>query len=129
MVGIAFGIGMKVVVYVRGKNAKKYRHGAEYGTARWGTAQGIEPYMASNFKDNTILIQTERLMMNSLLKKPKYARNKNVLVPVVLDQVRPGFFCFRIWAYFIIWRFLYEVDLSIDCRSVRNHLGSGDENV
>ena len=80
MVGIAFGIGMKVVVYVRGKNAKKYRHGAEYGTARWGTAQDIEPYMAPNFKDNIILTQTERLMMNSRPKKPKYARNKNVLV-------------------------------------------------
>ena len=80
MVGIAFGIGMKVVVYVRGKNAKKYRHGAEYGTARWGTAQDIEPYVAPNFKDNIILTQTERLMMNSRPKKPKYARNKNVLV-------------------------------------------------
>ncbi|SFO17360.1 type IV secretion system protein VirD4 [Pseudobutyrivibrio sp. JW11] len=80
MVGIAFGIGMKVVVYVRGKNAKKYRHGAEYGTARWGTAQDIEPYMAPNFKDNIILTQTERLMMSSRPKKPKYARNKNVLV-------------------------------------------------
>ncbi len=80
VVGIAFGIGMKVVVYVRGKNAKKYRHGAEYGTARWGTAQDIEPYMAPNFKDNIILTQTERLMMNSRPKKPKYARNKNVLV-------------------------------------------------
>ena len=80
MVGIAFGIGMKVVVYVRGKNAKKYRYGAEYGTARWGTAQDIEPYMAPNFKDNIILTQTERLMMSSRPKKPKYARNKNVLV-------------------------------------------------
>ena len=80
MVGITFGIGMKVVVYVRGKNAKKYRHGAEYGTARWGTAQDIEPYMAPNFKDNIILTQTERLMMSSRPKKPKYARNKNVLV-------------------------------------------------
>ena len=73
MVGIAFGIGMKVVVYVRGKNAKKYRYGAEYGTARWGTAQDIEPYMAPNFKDNIILTQTERLMMSSRPKKPKYA--------------------------------------------------------
>lgn len=79
MVGIVFGIGMKVV-YVRGKNAKKYRHGAEYGTARWGTAQDIEPYMAPNFKDNIILTQTERLMMSNRPKKPKYARNKNVLV-------------------------------------------------
>jgi len=80
MVGIFCGVLLKVVVYVKGKNAKKYRHGAEYGTARWGNAQDIEPFMAPNFKDNIILTQTERLMMNSRPKKPKYARNKNVLV-------------------------------------------------
>ena len=80
MVGIICGVLLKVVVYVKGKNAKKYRQGAEYGTARWGNAQDIEPFMAPNFKDNVILTQTERLMMNSRPKRPKYARNKNVLV-------------------------------------------------
>ncbi len=79
MVGIICGVLLKVVVYVKGKNAKKYRHGAEYGTVRWGNAQDIEPFMAPNFKDNVILTQTERLMMNSRPKRPKYARNKNVL--------------------------------------------------
>lgn len=80
MVGIFCGVLLKVVVYVKGKNAKKYRHGAEYGTARWDNAQDIEPFVAPNFKDNIILTQTERLMMNSRPKRPKYARNKNVLV-------------------------------------------------
>lgn len=80
MVGIICGVLLKVVVYVMGKNAKKYCHGAEYGTARWGNAQDIEPFMAPNFKDNVILTQTERLMLNSRPKKPKYVRNKNVLV-------------------------------------------------
>ena len=80
MVGIFCGVLLKVVVYVKGKNAKKYRHGAEYGTARWGNAQDIEPFMAPNFKDNIILTQTERLMMNSRPKRWKYARNKNVLI-------------------------------------------------
>ena len=80
MVGIIGGVLLKVIVYIKGKNAKKYRHGAEYGTARWGKAQDIEPFMAPNFKDNIILTQTERLMMNSRPKSPKFARNKNVLV-------------------------------------------------
>lgn len=80
MVGIICGGLLKAIVYIKGKNAKKYRHGAEYGTARWGKAQDIEPFMAPNFKDNIILTQTERLMMNSRPKSPKFARNKNVLV-------------------------------------------------
>jgi len=80
IVGIICGALLKVVVYIKGKNAKKYRHGAEYGTARWGKTQDIEPFMAPNFKDNIILTQTERLMMNSRPKSPKFARNKNVLV-------------------------------------------------
>ena len=80
IVGIICGVLLKVIVYIKGKNAKKYRHGAEYGTARWGKAQDIEPFMAPNFKDNIILTQTERLMMNSRPKSPKFARNKNVLV-------------------------------------------------
>ncbi|SDB06778.1 type IV secretion system protein VirD4 [Pseudobutyrivibrio sp. YE44] len=80
MFGIVIGVVMKVVVYVKGKNAKKYRHGAEYGTARWGTSQDIEPFMAPKFEDNIILTETERLMMSNRPKLPKYARNKNVLV-------------------------------------------------
>ena len=80
MVGIFCGVLLKVVVYVKGKNAKKYRHGAEYGTARWGNAQDIEPFIAPNFRDNIILTQTERLMMNSRPKRIKYGRNKNVLI-------------------------------------------------
>lgn len=80
VVGMAFGVLMKAVVYVKAKNAKKYRHGAEYGTARWGTSQDIEPYMAKKFEDNIILTKTERLMMESRPKRVKYARNKNVLV-------------------------------------------------
>lgn len=80
MVGIIGGVLLKVIVYIKGKNAKKYRHGAEYGTARWGRTQDIEPFMAPNFKDNIILTQTERLMMNSRPKSTKFARNKNVLV-------------------------------------------------
>lgn len=80
IVGIICGVLLKGIVYIKGKNAKKYRHGAEYGTARWGKAQDIEPFMAPKFKDNIILTQTERLMMNSRPKSPKFARNKNVLV-------------------------------------------------
>lgn len=80
VVGMAFGVFMKMVVYVKAKNAKKYRHGAEYGIARWGTSQDIEPYMAKKFEDNIILTKTERLMMESRPRRAKYARNKNVLV-------------------------------------------------
>ena len=80
MIGIICGVLLKAIVYIKGKNAKKYRNGAEYGTARWGRTQDIEPFMAPNFKDNIILTQTERLMMNSRPKRWKYARNKNVLV-------------------------------------------------
>lgn len=80
MIGAAVGAGFKLVVIYRSKHAKKYRQGAEYGTARWGTTQDIEPYMAPKFEDNVILTQTERLSMESRPKNPKYARNKNVLV-------------------------------------------------
>ena len=80
IVGIVIGVVMKVVVIMKGKNAKKYRHGVEYGSARWGNQQDIEPFEAPKFEDNIILTQTERLMMSSRPKKPKYARNKNVLV-------------------------------------------------
>ena len=80
VVGVAIGGIFKLAVYLKGKNAKKYRHGAEYGTARWGTPQDIEPFIAPKFEDNVILTQTERLTMESRPKIPKYARNKNVLI-------------------------------------------------
>ena len=80
IVGAVLGGLFKLAVYLKGKNAKKYRHGAEYGTARWGTAQDIEPFVDPKFEKNVILTQTERLTMNSRPKIPKYARNKNVLV-------------------------------------------------
>ncbi|SEL15350.1 type IV secretion system protein VirD4 [Butyrivibrio sp. ob235] len=80
LVGIIFAVVFRLAVYLKGKNAKKYRHGEEYGSARWGKPQDIEPFMAPKFEDNVILTQTERLMLNSRPKIPKYARNKNVLV-------------------------------------------------
>ncbi|MDO4554415.1 MAG: type IV secretory system conjugative DNA transfer family protein [Lachnospiraceae bacterium] len=78
--GIAGGIAVKLVVYYRAKNAKKYRQGVEYGSARWGTEKDIKPYMDPVFENNIILTETERLMMSGRPKEPKYARNKNVLV-------------------------------------------------
>ena len=80
LVGLCCGAGLRLAVYLRGKNAKKYRHGMEYGSARWGTAKDIEPFMAPKFADNIILTKTERLMMSNRLPDPKNARNKNVLV-------------------------------------------------
>ena len=80
LVGLCCGAGLRLVVYLRGKNAKKYRHGMEYGSARWGTAKDIEPFMAPKFADNIILTKTERLMMSNCPPDPKNARNKNVLV-------------------------------------------------
>ena len=79
-VGLVCGAVLRTAVYLRGKNAKKYRHNVEYGSARWGTAKDIEPFMAPKFEDNVILTKTERLMMSNRPKNPKYARNKNVLV-------------------------------------------------
>ena len=80
LVGLCCGAGLRLAVYLRGKNAKKYRHGMEYGSARWGTPKDIEPFMAPKFADNIILTKTERLMMSSRPPDPKNARNKNVLV-------------------------------------------------
>ena len=80
LVGLCCGAGLRLVVYLRGKNAKKYRHGMEYGSARWGNAKDIEPFMAPKFSDNIILTKTERLMMSNRPPDPKNARNKNVLV-------------------------------------------------
>ena len=80
LVGLCSGAGLRLAVYLRGKNAKKYRHGMEYGSARWGTPKDIEPFMAPKFEDNIILTKTERLMMSNRPPDPKNARNKNVLV-------------------------------------------------
>ena len=80
LVGLCCGAGLRLAVYLRGKNAKKYRHGMEYGSARWGTPKDIEPFMAPKFADNIILTKTERLMMSNRPADPKNARNKNVLV-------------------------------------------------
>ena len=80
LVGLCCGAGLRLAVYLRGKNAKNYRHGMEYGSARWGTPKDIEPFMAPKFADNIILTKTERLMMSNRPPDPKNARNKNVLV-------------------------------------------------
>ncbi len=80
LVGAAIGGILRLAVYMKAKNAKKFRHNIEYGSARWGTREDIEPYMDPVFKNNVILSQTERITMNSRPADPKYARNKNVLV-------------------------------------------------
>lgn len=80
LVGICCGAGLRLAVYLKSKNAKKYRHGMEYGSARWGTPADIAPFMAPKFEDNIILTKTERLMMSNRPPDPKNARNKNVLV-------------------------------------------------
>ena len=80
LVGLCCGAGLRLAVYLRGQSAKKYRHGMEYGSARWGTPKDIEPFMAPKFADNIILTKTERLMMSNRPPDPKNARNKNVLV-------------------------------------------------
>ena len=80
LIGTGCGIALRLVVYYKAKNAKKFRQGVEYGSARWGNAKDIEPYMDSVFENNVLLTQTERLMMSGRPKQPKYARNKNILV-------------------------------------------------
>ena len=80
LIGVTGAVIMRLAVYLKGKNAKKYRKGVEYGSARWGNAKDIEPYIDPDFYNNVLLTQTERLTMNSRPKSPKYARNKNVLV-------------------------------------------------
>ena len=79
-VGLCCGVGLRRAVCRKSKNARKYRHGSEYGSARWGNAKDIEPYVALKFEDNIIPTQTERLTMSSRPKDPKTARNKNVLI-------------------------------------------------
>ena len=80
LVGLCCGAGLRLAVYLKSKNAKKYRHGMEYGSARWGTHEDIAPYVDPVFQNNVILTKTESLTMNSRPKDPKTARNKNVLV-------------------------------------------------
>ena len=80
MVGLVGAAALKAVIYFKGKNAKKYRQGEEYGSARWGNQKDIEPFIDPVFENNVILTQTERLMMSGRPKHPKYARNKNVIV-------------------------------------------------
>lgn len=80
LVGVIAGAGLRLAVYLKAKNAKKYRHNVEYGSARWGTVKDIEPFMAPKFEDNVILTKTERLMMSNRPKNPAHARNKNVLI-------------------------------------------------
>ena len=92
-VGIVGMTVIRLVVYFKGKNAKKYRQGIEYGSARWGNTQDIAPYMDSDFSNNVILTQTERLTMSSRPKSPKYARNKNILVIGGSGSGKTRFFC------------------------------------
>ena len=80
LIGIAGAVIVRLIIYFKGKNAKKYRKGMEYGSARWGGAEDIKPYIDPVFENNVLLTQTERLMMSSRPKQPKYARNKNILV-------------------------------------------------
>ena len=80
LIGLAIGALLKLIIYIRSKNAKKYRKGVEYGSARWGNAKDIEPYVDHTFQNNVLLTQTERLTMNNRPKDPKTARNKNVLI-------------------------------------------------
>lgn len=80
LIGLAIGGLLRLVIYIRSKNAKKYRKGVEYGSARFGNAKDIEPYVDPTFQNNVILTQTERLTMNNRPKDPKTARNKNVLI-------------------------------------------------
>ena len=91
-IGVAGGIALRLMVYYKAKNAKKFRQGVEYGSARWGNAKDIEPYMDSVFENNVLLTQTERLMMSGRPKEPKYARNKNILVIGVSGSGKTRFF-------------------------------------
>ena len=80
LVGLIGAVIIRLIIYTKGKNAKKYRKGMEYGSARWGTPEDIKPYIDPVFENNVLLTQTERLMMSNRPKNPKYARNKNILV-------------------------------------------------
>ncbi len=93
MIGIACAVILRMAVYLKGKNAKKYRHGIEYGSARWSTAADIAPYMDKDFFQNIPMTQTERITMASRPKQPKYARNKNILVIGGSGSGKTRFFC------------------------------------
>ena len=93
LIGIAGALVLRMAVYLKGKNAKKYRHGIEYGSARWGTAADIAPYMDKDFFKNIPMTQTERITMASRPKRPKYARNKNILVIGGSGSGKTRFFC------------------------------------
>ena len=93
LIGIAGAVILRVAVYMKGKNAKKYRHGVEYGSARWGTAADIAPYTDPDFFQNIPMTQTERITMSSRPKQPKYARNKNILVIGGSGSGKTRFFC------------------------------------
>ena len=93
LIGIAGALILRLAVYMKGKNAKKYRHGMEYGSARWGTPADIAPYMDKNFFNNIPMTQTERITMSSRPKQPKYARNKNILVIGGSGSGKTRFFC------------------------------------
>ena len=93
LIGLAGAVILRLVVYMKGKNAKKYRHGMEYGSARWGTAADIAPYMDKDFFNNIPMTQTERITMASRPKQPKYARNKNILVIGGSGSGKTRFFC------------------------------------
>ena len=93
LVGIAGAVILRVAVHMKGKNAKKYRHGMEYGSARWGTSADIAPYMDKDFFQNIPMTMTERITMSSRPKQPKYARNKNILVIGGSGSGKTRFFC------------------------------------
>lgn len=93
LICIAGAVVLRMAVYLKGKNAKKYRHGIEYGSARWGTAADIAPYMDKDFFQNIPMTQTERITMASRPKQPKYARNKNILVIGGSGSGKTRFFC------------------------------------
>ena len=93
LIGIAGAVILRMAVYLKDKNAKKYRHGIEYGSARWGTAADIAPYMDKDFFQNIPMTQTERITMASRPKQPKYARNKNILVIGGSGSGKTRFFC------------------------------------
>ena len=89
--GLVTAFIFRLILYYKAKNAKKFRHGEEYGSARWGNRKDIEPFVDPIFENNIILTETERLTMNSRPKAPKYARNKNVIVIGAQDPVKPDF--------------------------------------
>ena len=93
LAGIVCGIGFRLIVYYKAKHAKKFRQGVEYGSARWGTAKDIAPYVDPVFENNVLLTATERLMMSGRPKQPKYARNKNILVIGGSGSGKTRFFC------------------------------------